>query len=48
MNSKAEKILDIPTKHKYAYVLGENKKETKELKKLFLQKNKVCEYPKVR
>jgi thymidylate kinase len=35
---KAEKILDIPTKHKYA----------KKLKKVFVERNKVYEYPKVR
>jgi len=45
---KAEKILDVPTKHKYAYVLGENKQETKKLKKVFVERNKVYEYPKVR
>ena len=25
----------MPPKHKYVYILGESKKETKELKKLF-------------
>ena len=38
----------FPLKHKYAYILGENKKETKELRKLFLNKNKTFNYPKER
>lgn len=43
----SEKVI-VPAKHKYAYVLGENKKETKELKKIFLERNKIYEYPKER
>jgi len=39
---------DIAQKHKYAYVLGIDKKETKELRKLFLERNKVYDYPKER
>tara|TARA_R110002051_G_scaffold325223_1_gene426419 strand:+ start:63 stop:977 length:915 start_codon:yes stop_codon:yes gene_type:complete len=35
-----------PSKHKYAYILGKNKKETKELKNLF--SGKICDYPKER
>ena len=38
-------------KHKYAYILGKNKKETKQLKKLFDENNKrlnVFNYPKER
>jgi hypothetical protein len=38
----------FPSKHKYAYVLGENKLETKRLRKEFLVKNKVYPYPKNR
>jgi hypothetical protein len=43
----AEKI-PVGHKHKYAYVIGSTKKETKELKKLFLERNKVHPYPKER
>ena len=35
-------------KHKYAYVLGKNKMETKNLKKLFESRNKTYQYPKER
>lgn len=35
-------------KHKYAYVLGIDKKETKKLRKLFEERNKTYEYPKER
>lgn len=35
-------------KHKYAYVLGADKRETKRLRKLFEQRNKTYEYPKER
>lgn len=47
MYRKAEKI-SFPSKHKYAFVLGKNKKETKALRKKFLELNKVYEYPKER
>lgn len=40
--------IDVPKKHKYAYVLGANKKETDMLRKKFLSKNKVLAYPKER
>jgi hypothetical protein len=45
--SEAEYI-EIPPKHKYAYVLGRNKTETKQLKRLFESRNKVFPYPKER
>lgn len=35
-------------KHKYAYVMGVNKKETKELRKLFEERNAIYPYPKNR
>jgi len=35
-------------KHKYVYVLGKNKTETKKLKKIFLSRNKIYDYPKER
>lgn len=40
--------LEVPLKHKYAYVLGENAKETKALKKIFLENVRVYPYPKER
>ena len=43
----SEKII-MPSKHKYAYVMGENKKETSQLRKLFEIKNKTFPYPKNR
>lgn len=43
----SEKII-FPSKHKYAYVLGVNKKETKQLRKIFEERNKIYEYPKER
>lgn len=47
MFKKAEKI-SFPSKHKYAFVLGRDKKETKALKRKFLELNKVYPYPKER
>jgi len=38
----------LKPKHKYAYVLGANKRETRLLRKLFLERNKTFEYPKHR
>ena len=38
----------IESKHKYAYVLGNNRYETKELKRIFVERNKVLPYPKER
>lgn len=38
----------LENKHKYAYVLGKNKKETKKLRKFFEEKNKIYKYPKER
>ena len=42
---------NVPPKHKYCYILGRSKKETKELKKLFAQNNPTkinLPYPKKR
>lgn len=47
MYKKAEKV-EFPSKHKYAFVLGKDKRETKALRKKFLELNKVYEYPKER
>lgn len=45
--STSEKIV-TPRKHKYAYILGQTKSETRYLRKLFKQRNKTFEYPKER
>jgi hypothetical protein len=47
MYKKAEKI-SFPNKHKYAFVLGKDKRETKALRKKFRELNKLYEYPKER
>jgi len=47
MYAKAEKI-SFPSKHKYAFVLGRDKRETKALRKRFLELNKIYDYPKER
>lgn len=39
---------EIGKKHKYVYVLGENKSETKLLRREFLERNKLYSYPKER
>lgn len=43
----AQVVYQLP-KHKYCYILGNNKKETKDLRKQFLSKNKIYPYPKER
>jgi hypothetical protein len=40
--------VDMPSKHKYAYVLGATKAETKKLRREFEARNKVLPYPKQR
>ena len=45
--STSKKIL-MPMKHKYAFVLGASKAETKKLRKQFTDKNSVKPYPKER
>lgn len=47
MFAKAEKI-SFPSKHKYAFVLGKDNRETKYLRRKFLELNKVYDYPKNR
>ena len=44
---EAEQII-FPSKHKYAYVLGASKLETKRLRKDFEKRNKILPYPKER
>lgn len=45
--SISEKI-KMPPKHKYAYVLGLDKKETKKLREIYEKRNKNHDYPKNR
>ena len=45
---KSLESLTCTPKHKYAYVLGRDKKETKLLRKKFLEMNKTYPYPKER
>ena len=45
MYRKAEKI-KFPNKRKWAFVLGRDKRETKQLRKKFLELNKIYDYPK--
>ena len=47
MYDKSEKIV-FPNKHKYAFVLGRTKLETKRLRKQFESLNKIYPYPKER
>jgi hypothetical protein len=42
------KKISMPSKHKYAYVLGKDKKETKRLCKIYEERNKIYPYPKER
>ena len=42
------KVIELPKKHKYAYVKGANKTETKQLRKKFLEKHTILPYPKER
>jgi len=45
--SLSERI-EFPSKHKYAYILGNTKTETKKFRTLYESRNKVLEYPKDR
>ena len=45
MFTKSEKIF-FPSKYKYAFILGKDKRETKHLRNEFLKRNKIYEYPK--
>lgn len=42
------KSISLPSKHKYAYVLGVDKRETKKLRQNFLELNQIYPYPKER
>lgn len=41
-------VIEMPSKHKYIFVLGRDKRETKKLRKEFEERNKIFEYPKER
>jgi thymidylate kinase len=45
---KLSQKITMPSKHKYAYVLGRTKYETKQLQKLYKEHNKILDYPKER
>jgi len=45
---KIAKKIGVLPKHKYAYILGRDKRETKELRKFFESLNKIQPYPKER
>jgi len=45
---KSSQKIDMPSKHKYAYVLGKDNRETKMLRKIFEERNKLYSYPKER
>lgn len=45
--SESKKVSFLP-KHKYAYILGKTKAETKRLRKEFKSNNKIYSYPKLR
>ena len=42
------KNFKVPLKHKYVFVLGKSKSETKTIRKLFLSLNEIKKYPKER
>ena len=48
LKQSESKSIEVPSKHKYAYVLGRTKKETKRLRDIYLKINKVFPYPKER
>lgn len=48
VKQKQSQQIIVPSKHKYAYVLGATPKETKALRRVFLQRNKIYKYPKQR
>lgn len=45
---KNSQKIKVTPKHKYVFVKGKTKKETKKLRKKFLEKNKIYGYPKLR
>lgn len=45
---KNAKKIEFPPKHKYAFVLGRDKRETRKLREEFLRRNKTFPYPKDR
>ena len=47
LQSTVEKV-DVPRKHKYAFVLGKDNRETKALRKLYNELNNSKPYPRER
>lgn len=47
LQSTSKKVI-VPSKHKYVYILGKDKRETRELRNKFLHETKVFPYPKER
>lgn len=47
VQASAERI-EVPSKHKYALVLGADRSETRRLRRLFEERNRTFPYPKVR
>jgi len=45
---ESSRCIIVPSKHKYVYILGQNKKETKELRKEYETRHEVLPYPKER
>lgn len=45
---ESAKVVELPMKHKYAFVMGKSVTDTKILRKLFLDRNPVYPYPKER
>ena len=45
---QSSKLVELPMKHKYAYVLGTSVTDTKIWRKLYTSKNNVVSYPKIR
>lgn len=48
LKQKNSQKIEYPSKHKYAFVLGNSKLETKRLRKIFEERNKIYSYPKER
>ncbi len=45
IKQKNSTLIKMPLKHKYLYILGKTKSETRKLRKLFEEKNKIYPYP---
>lgn len=45
---RQSKTIEYPSKHKYLFILGKDKRETNRLRNMFLSQNKIYPYPKER